>query len=116
MVCAARFRFAGRTPPPLFLFCPETYDPAHQINCRMFAHVLGIPEDAATGSANGGLAGYLLKHRWFGRTEIRIQVEQGYEMGRPSLIALSMEVVGGKLAAVLIGGHAVRVAAGTIEV
>ena len=43
-------------------------------------------------------------------------IEQGYEMGRPSLIALTMEVDGGKLAAVRIGGHAVRVAEGRIEV
>ena len=37
-------------------------------------------------------------------------------MGRPSLIELSLHVGGGKLAAVRIGGHAVRVAEGRIEV
>jgi trans-2,3-dihydro-3-hydroxyanthranilate isomerase len=37
-------------------------------------------------------------------------------MGRPSLIALSLEVEGGKLNGVRIGGHAVRVAEGKIEV
>ena len=37
-------------------------------------------------------------------------------MGRPSLIALSVTVEGNKLMAVRIGGHAVRVAAGRIEV
>jgi trans-2,3-dihydro-3-hydroxyanthranilate isomerase len=43
-------------------------------------------------------------------------IEQGYEMGRPSLITLSLDVAGGKLHAVRIGGHAVRVAEGKIEV
>ena len=43
-------------------------------------------------------------------------IEQGFEMGRPSLIELSLQVEGGKLDAVRIGGHAVRVAEGTIEV
>jgi trans-2,3-dihydro-3-hydroxyanthranilate isomerase len=43
-------------------------------------------------------------------------IEQGFEMGRPSLIELSLQVEGGKLESVRIGGHAVRVAEGTIEV
>ena len=43
-------------------------------------------------------------------------IEQGFEMGRPSLITLSLEIDGGKLATVRIGGHAVRVAEGRIEV
>ena len=43
-------------------------------------------------------------------------IEQGFEMGRPSLIELSLHVGGGKLEAVRIGGHAVRVAEGMIEV
>ncbi len=43
-------------------------------------------------------------------------IEQGYEMGRPSLISLSLQVAGGRLDAVRIGGHAVRVAEGKIEV
>ena len=36
-------------------------------------------------------------------------------MGRPSLIELSLQVEGGNLAAVRIGGHAVRIAEGRIE-
>jgi trans-2,3-dihydro-3-hydroxyanthranilate isomerase len=43
-------------------------------------------------------------------------IEQGFEMGRPSLIGLAMTIEAGKLTTVRIGGHAVRVAAGTIEV
>ena len=43
-------------------------------------------------------------------------IEQGFEMGRPSLIALSLEIEAGKLSIVRVGGHAVRVAEGKIEV
>ena len=43
-------------------------------------------------------------------------IEQGYEMGRPSLMELTVEVEGGKPAAVRLGGQAVRVASGRIEV
>jgi len=73
----------------LFVFAPETYDSANQINARMFAEYFGVPEDPATGSANGCLAGYLVKHRYFGGAEIDIRVEQGYEIGRPSILYLT---------------------------
>jgi trans-2,3-dihydro-3-hydroxyanthranilate isomerase len=43
-------------------------------------------------------------------------VEQGFEMGRPSLISLSLEIGAGKLSIVRVGGHAVRVVEGKIEV
>ena len=43
-------------------------------------------------------------------------VEQGYEIGRPSQIALTLVVTSGKLTTVRIGGSAVRVSEGTIEV
>jgi trans-2,3-dihydro-3-hydroxyanthranilate isomerase len=83
---------------------------------RMFAPQMGIPEDPATGSAAIGLAGIV--HQFDGLpdgTHKRI-VEQGYEMGRPSEIVLTLVVTGGKLTTVRIGGSAVRVSEGTIEV
>jgi trans-2,3-dihydro-3-hydroxyanthranilate isomerase len=43
-------------------------------------------------------------------------IEQGFEMGRPSIIYLSLEVERGKLGAVRIGGHAIRVSEGRISV
>ncbi|MGN8712243.1 PhzF family phenazine biosynthesis protein [Hornefia butyriciproducens] len=43
-------------------------------------------EDPATGSANGDLAGYLLKHNWFGIQDIRYTVVQGEDMGRKSIL------------------------------
>jgi trans-2,3-dihydro-3-hydroxyanthranilate isomerase len=75
----------------ILVFCPETYNVAHDLNVRFFADQYGIPEDPATGSANGCLAAYLVKHRYFGSNRINIQVEQGYEIGRPSLLFLKSE-------------------------
>ena len=43
-------------------------------------------------------------------------IEQGFEMGRPSFIELSMMVKQGKLETVRIGGQAVRVSDGEIEI
>jgi trans-2,3-dihydro-3-hydroxyanthranilate isomerase len=75
----------------IFIFSPETYFKENDLNARMFADQLGVPEDAATGSANGCLAGYLVKYRYFDSDQIDIQVEQGYEMGRPSQLYLKAD-------------------------
>jgi trans-2,3-dihydro-3-hydroxyanthranilate isomerase len=50
----------------ILVFCPETYNKENDLNVRFFADYYGVPEDPATGSANGYLAGYLVKHRYFG--------------------------------------------------
>jgi trans-2,3-dihydro-3-hydroxyanthranilate isomerase len=72
----------------IFLFCPEPYDPFNDINARLFADYYGVPEDPATGSASGCLAAYLVRHRYFCEDRIDVRVEQGYEIGRPSLLHL----------------------------
>jgi trans-2,3-dihydro-3-hydroxyanthranilate isomerase len=45
-----------------------------------------------------------------------LTIEQGFEMGRPSLIRLIMIVASGRLVGARIGGHAVPVSAGTIAI
>jgi trans-2,3-dihydro-3-hydroxyanthranilate isomerase len=69
---------------PQFLFSGECDSPTNQIHARMFAEPFGVPEDPATGSANACLGAYLLRHGRGDRLDLR--VEQGYEMGRPSLL------------------------------
>ncbi|MGB3863528.1 MAG: PhzF family phenazine biosynthesis protein, partial [Candidatus Aminicenantaceae bacterium] len=71
----------------------------------------GISEDPATGSANGCLAGYLVKHRYFGGTRINVRVEQGYEIGRPSLLYLKAEMNADAID-VLVGGKVFKIAKG----
>ena len=72
----------------IFVFCPETYSKHNQLNARGLGIPGTIPEDPATGSANGCLAAYLVRHRFFGKPEVDIRVEQGYEIGRRSLLYL----------------------------
>ncbi len=87
-----------------------------QYHARMFGPDFGVPEDPATGSAAATFPGQILAsedladgtHKWF--------VEQGYEMGRPSQIYLEADVSGHVLTAVRVGGRAVRVSQGEIEV
>ncbi|MBW4440269.1 MAG: PhzF family phenazine biosynthesis protein [Plectolyngbya sp. WJT66-NPBG17] len=76
----------------ILIFCPETRSLDNQLSVRVFVEALtGSPEDPATGSANGCLAAYLVEHSYFGRMSIDIRVEQGYEIGRPSLLLLRAE-------------------------
>jgi trans-2,3-dihydro-3-hydroxyanthranilate isomerase len=96
----------------ILIFAPETYHSENQLNVRFFADYLGVPEDPATGSANGCLAGYLVKHRFFGQDNIDIKVEQGYEIGRPSLLFLKANDQNGKIN-IYVGGSAVMIARGT---
>jgi trans-2,3-dihydro-3-hydroxyanthranilate isomerase len=72
----------------VLLFCPETLDPINDFHVRVFTHALGIPEDPATGSANGCLAAYLVRHGYNGQAPVNYRVEQGYEIDRPSLLYL----------------------------
>ncbi len=99
-----------------FLYCRQTLHATSAFHARFFGPDFGVPEDPATGSAAVGLAGVIHRFDDLPDGQHRRIVEQGYEMGRPSLITLSLEVEGGKLDAVRIGGHAVRVAEGKIEV
>ncbi len=98
----------------IFVFCPESYNPSNQVNARMFDHYHGIPEDPATGSANGCLAAYLVKNRYYGSARVSIRVEQGYEIGRPSLLLLKAEEEKGGAISVQVGGKVVMVAAGEL--
>ncbi len=95
----------------ILIFCPETYKKKNDLNVRVFADYYGVPEDPATGSANGCLAGYLVKHRYFGKDKIDLRVEQGYEVGRPSLLFLKSEDMGKKID-VFVGGRVLMVAKG----
>ena len=99
-----------------YLYCRETLHTHAAFHARMFSPDSGIPEDPATGSAAAAFAGVI--HRYdspLDGSHKRI-IEQGYEMGRPSEISLSLEVARGALQTVRIGGSAVRVSEGRIEV
>jgi len=97
----------------VLVFCPETYSQENNLNDRMFFDCYGIREDPATGSANGCLAAYLAKYRCFGSNQIDARVEQGYEIGRPSLLYLRAEEKAGKID-VSVGGKVVMVAKGEL--
>ncbi|MGM0904765.1 MAG: PhzF family phenazine biosynthesis protein [Bacillota bacterium] len=95
----------------IMVFSPEAYHSENDLNVRDFADYYGIPEDPATGSANGCLASYLVKYQYFNKREINIRVEQGFEMQRPSLLFLKADDHNGKIN-VYVGGKVVKIAQG----
>ncbi len=95
----------------ILIFCSETIDPSRQLHVRVFTECFGIPEDPATGSANGCLAAYLAKYQYFGSPNIDITVEQGIEMGRSSLLYLRANYTPTNCP-VSIGGKVINIAKG----
>jgi trans-2,3-dihydro-3-hydroxyanthranilate isomerase len=108
--------FGGSSPAKAYLFCTETNDPENNFHARMFAPGMGVPEDPATGSAAAAFAGLISSAGGLSDGNHKLRIEQGYEMGRPSLIELGLECSRGTLRNVTIGGHAVVMSEGTIEV
>jgi trans-2,3-dihydro-3-hydroxyanthranilate isomerase len=95
----------------LFLFASD--GPAGEnVYARMFAPSLGVPEDAATGSAAAALAGSLADASPQRTAEFAWRIEQGVAMGRPSLILASAEKRDGKVLRVRVGGTTVIVGDG----
>ena len=99
----------------VFVYCRETVMNEHDFHARMFSPTMGIEEDPATGSAVAALAGAIMRFDGPGPGSHRFVVEQGFEMGRPSLISLELDVAGGRIEGARIGGDAVVVAQGTLE-
>lgn len=97
-----------------FLYTKETVHPAHHIHARMFSPLLGIPEDPATGSAAAAFAGVAATCELPEDGVHQLVIEQGFEMGRPSLIALDLVIQHGGLAAASIGGSALRISEGRL--
>jgi trans-2,3-dihydro-3-hydroxyanthranilate isomerase len=92
------------------------WDDGARVHARMFALDPDMKEDPATGSACASLGGYLA---WHGRTArgstSTIRVEQGVDMGRPSMLEVEVDTASdGTVTGVRVGGASVLVAEGSI--
>jgi len=97
----------------IFALDPERSD--SDVRARMFAPGVGVPEDPATGSAAVGLGGYLAARDPRFDGTLRWVLEQGFEMGRPSILEIEVEKEAGKITAVRVGGKSVVVCEGRME-
>ena len=122
-VSRARFRIdlwersmMGSMGSEIFVFALGGERPGSDIHARMFAPALSVPEDPATGSAAAALAGYLGPRDTRSDGLLSWRVEQGFEMGRPSIMELEADLRGGAVTAVRVGGASVVMTEGRMEI
>lgn len=96
----------------VFVFCDEPELQGSHYRARMFAPGIGVPEDPATGSACAAFGGYLARRDGRKDGGLRWVIEQGFEMGRPSLLEVEAEKAGDAITAVRVGGNSVLVSKG----
>jgi trans-2,3-dihydro-3-hydroxyanthranilate isomerase len=109
----AAFAHGGRS--SAYVFCHETVEATSGYHARMFAPRLGVMEDPATGAAAAAFSGVLARFAPPPEGGHEVVIEQGYEMGRPSLIGLSVNMQDRRLASAAISGEAILVSEGAIE-
>jgi trans-2,3-dihydro-3-hydroxyanthranilate isomerase len=105
---------ADGMPPDVFVYVHSGDE--FDIRARMFAPMDGIPEDPATGSANGALAALLAGYDRAQSGSYRWRVAQGVELGRPSVLEISAEKREGEVVEARVAGTSVLVSEGEIEV
>jgi trans-2,3-dihydro-3-hydroxyanthranilate isomerase len=122
-VAKARFRIdlweqnmMGSTGSEIFVFALGGERPGSNIHARMFAPGLSVPEDPATGSAAAALAGYLGPRDPRRDGPLAWRIEQGFEMGRPSIMQLEADVRGAVVSAVRVGGASVIMSEGRMKI
>jgi trans-2,3-dihydro-3-hydroxyanthranilate isomerase len=118
-----RLREAGQEMTGLYAFCHGGHgaDGADaedaqttRVSCRMLWEADGPREDAATGSACVCLGGYAASSGYLGPLPFEIRVEQGHEMGRPSLLRLRADGEGAGEPRIAVGGRTIPVARGQL--
>ncbi len=97
----------------VYVYTTTPEEDGNDFAARMFAPGMGLGEDPATGSAAAALIGELAKHAGDGQTEY--VVRQGHEMGRPSFITVQIRKSGDTLTHGGIGGDAVFIGQGTLD-
>lgn len=107
--------FGGLDVDNLYVYCFDPEREGSTARVRMFAPSLGVGEDPATGAAASAFAGVLARELIGSEGEARWVVEQGFEMGRPSILVIEARVSGGRLESVRVGGRSVVVMDGEIE-
>jgi trans-2,3-dihydro-3-hydroxyanthranilate isomerase len=107
---------AGTPHAMVMVFAMEGERPGSDVRARMYAPSLNVAEDPATGSACAALGGYLGMRSDLPNGTLRWVVEQGFEMGRPSILRVEADKRDGAITGVRVGGATVMVCRGEISV
>jgi len=97
----------------VMVFAADAERPGSDIRARMYGPAVSVAEDPATGSACACLAGYLAARTPRDGT-LRWVVEQGFEMGRPSILEIEADKQNGAITGVRVGGKTVLVSKGQL--
>ncbi|MDB4882513.1 MAG: phenazine biosynthesis protein PhzF family [Gemmatimonadetes bacterium] len=108
--------FRGAWAKDIFIFAMGGERAGSDVHARMFGPGVSVPEDPATGSACASLAGYLAARDNRRDGTLRWIVEQGFEMGRPSILEVEADVSAGTPTAVRVGGSTVLVCEGAMSI
>ena len=101
----------------VYVFAMSGERSGSQVHGRMFEQGLGIGEDPATGSAQGPLGAYIVAHELVqAAPTTRIRVEQGFEIGRPSILEIEVDRAGPAITAVRVGGGCIPIGGGWLDV
>lgn len=100
----------------VYLVCLDAEGDGVDVRVRMFAPGSGVPEDPATGSAAAALGGYLAKADGRADGSLSWTVEQGIEIGRPSILYVEADRTENETTGIRVGGQAVFVSNGTMSV
>lgn len=111
----ARLRdLLGRAGLCTLVFARGGLAPGTDVTCRVFSPFDLVPEDPATGSANGPLGEYLVRHGVLPGPTVRS--EQGHAIGRPSRLEIAVERGGGTTRAVSVTGEVRLVGQGQFRI
>ena len=94
------------------LIVTDVTDDDHDYRCRDLCPAVGTDEASATGTTNRALACWLVRQDLLGvgvDGHHVLVAGQGIEMGRPSAVCSEVEVVGGRVDRVRVGGVATRI-------
>ncbi|HEV8468297.1 MAG TPA: PhzF family phenazine biosynthesis protein [Candidatus Limnocylindria bacterium] len=110
-------RGSGELDANVYVFAMGGEWPDSHVHGRMFDQGLGTGEDPATGSANGPLGAYLVAHELVpAEPTVRIRSEQGFEMGRPSIMDIEIDRAGDRITGVRVGGRCVPMGGGWLDI
>jgi len=117
----ARARVRGSTSEALgatevFAYTRAAAQEPASFRARMFAPDIGIAEDPATGGAAAAFAGVVARFEDLPDGWHTLPIQQGVEMGRPSLIGLELQLENGALAGARIAGKAVKLSEGVLYI
>lgn len=99
----------------VYIFTQTPNEPDNDLAARMFSPGMGLAEDPGTGAAAAALIGLLSEHADFGTGQADYVLRQGHEMGRPCRITIQLRKDNDVLTHGGIGGHAVIVGEGVLD-